>query len=54
MNINIASSTVSYFLMALAPMTGCNEWKYDGEKTKDCRDPGCHAGQGCGFIVKRV
>lgn len=47
MDINIASSTMSYFLMAPAPMIGCNEWKYEGEKTKDCRDPEGHVGQGC-------
>lgn len=36
MDINIASSAVSYFLMASAPMTSCNEWKYKGEKAEDC------------------
>lgn len=36
MDIDIASGTVSYFLMAPAPMTGCNEWKYEGEKAEEC------------------
>ena len=47
MDVNIASSTMSYFLMAPTPMIGRNEWKYEGEKAKDSRDPGCHIGQGC-------
>lgn len=54
MDINIASSTVSYFLMASTPMAGCNEWKYECEKAEDCRDPENHAEQDRRYIVKRV
>lgn len=54
MDINIASSAESYFLMASAPMTGCDEWKYEGEKAEDCRDSDNHVKHGRRCIVKRM
>lgn len=43
-NTNIASSTLSHFLMIRTPAPmGCNERKYEGDKDPDSRDPAKHA-----------
>lgn len=45
MDTNVASSTMSYFLMAPAPMTSRNKRKEEGEKAKECRDLESHIEQ---------